>query len=207
MPYSTSQSIRARRSARRDDPVFEVYCHTSPSGKRYVGWTVCGWQERWRRHVEKARSGSMCPLQCAIRKYGENAFTHEVIATTRSEAEAKAFEVEWIAGLGTLVPGGYNATVGGDGAMGRKHTPEEVERMRLSGIGRKHSEETRAKIAHAASNRPLEQIEKQIAAQIGSRRSPESRARMRAAWTPEKRQRAAGMSWLRALARKTGVSL
>ena len=56
---------------------------------------------------------------------------------------------------------------------GRKHTPEELEKMRLAGLGRKHTEETRAKISqsHLGEKNP----------NYGKKFSPEYRAKLSAA--------------------------
>jgi group I intron endonuclease len=96
--------------------VIEVYCHTSPSGKQYVGYSVRGAAERFRRHVRDARRGSAYPFHRAIRKYGEGAFECQVLVRCDSVYEARREEKIWIRRLGTLVPGGYNATTGGEGA-------------------------------------------------------------------------------------------
>ena len=56
--------------------------------------------------------------------------------------------------------------------MGRKLSPERVEKTRKAHIGRKHSQE---------------EIEKRRAANAGKKRSPEFCARMKAMWTPERK--------------------
>ncbi len=142
--------------------MFEVYCHTSPSGKRYVGWTSKGWRERWQRHRHLAGHGSMLPFHCAIRKYGADSFKHELLAVTDTEAGAHASEQCWIAARKTIAPGGYNATAGGEGVA--CPAPEVVAKMRAANIGKKASPETRAKM---------------VAARTGRRRTPEFCERMR----------------------------
>jgi group I intron endonuclease len=117
---------------------FEVYRHTSPSGKSYVGWTGHGTAARWREHVKAAVEGSPFPLHRAIRKHGADAFSHETLEVMTTEAGAKRAEQLWIAELGTFGATGYNATRGGDGTKGRTY---------------RHSPETRAKIA-ASSRGP-----------------------------------------------------
>lgn len=157
---------------------YDVYAHTSPSGKTYVGWTSRGWRRRWAQHCFDARRGSIYPFHCAIRKYGPEAFTHAVIATVVSEAEAKALEVEWIAGLGTLAPGGYNATSGGDGQSGcSAGTRERIRQANLS-----RSRDQNQANAAARRNRAItpEQRAKISAANKGRKLSDDTRARMSA---------------------------
>lgn len=95
-----------------------------PTGRQYVGLTVVSLQQRWRRHIEQARSGrvkSLDSLHAAIRGHGEGEFTIKTIdqGTTKRDLERK--ERYWIAHLATLVPRGFNISPGGGsgGAMGR----------------------------------------------------------------------------------------
>lgn len=152
--------------------MIEVYCHTSPSGKRYVGYSTHGMVERWRRHVEFARAGSQYMIHRAIRKYGENAFEHVVLAQCSSEAEAKAVEVECIAAAGSMAPQGYNATAGGEGI--RAACPEVRERLLASWTPERRAETGRRTAARNAGNT-------YGASNRGSKRTPEARAKMSAA--------------------------
>ncbi len=165
--------------------MIEVYCHTSPSGKKYVGLSSNGADRRWREHVKLAKGGSPQRFHRAIRKYGAANFTHEVLERMTTEAGAKRAEQLWIRELGTF-GSGYNATAGGDGVPGLKHRPESIAQMRekhrarspewcakisagLKGrTGFKHSAESRAKMSVSAKNR--------VATPPGSV-SPEKRAK------------------------------
>jgi group I intron endonuclease len=149
--------------------MIEVYCHTSPSGKRYVGYSTHGMAERWRRHVEFARAGSRYLVHRAIRKYGEDAFQHVVLAQCTSEDEAKAVEVECIAAAGSLAPHGYNATSGGEGI--KAACPEVREKLRAS-----FTPERRAAIG--ALRAELNAGNTYGTANRGKKRTPESRAKM-----------------------------
>ncbi len=120
--------------------MFEVYLHTSPSGKAYVGMTSRGMRHRWNLHVHAARKGGRSVFHRAIRKYGPEAFTHEVLERMTTEAGALQAERLWVARLGTFGPRGYNRSAGGEGAPGTQ-----------ARRGHTHSAETRAKIS--ASNR------------------------------------------------------
>jgi group I intron endonuclease len=178
--------------------MFEVYCLTSPSGKRYVGFTSAGADQRWAAHVRDAKSDSDFPLHRAIRKYGPESFTRTLLERMTTEAGAKRAEQLWIKELGTFV-GGYNATLGGDGNTGWIPSAETRARMSESQRGRKHSPETRAKMAESkrgvvfsqdtcakiskatrGKKRSLEACAKIGDAKRGTKHSPETRARMSA---------------------------
>jgi group I intron endonuclease len=173
--------------------VIEVYCHTSPSGKQYVGIASGGWRARWRSHVFEARHGSPLPLHAAIRKYGPESFRHEVLECCESRAEAEAVERHWIAERGTKLPRGYNATDGGEGVAGltlsrpRKPPPpvtdEARQRMRAAQLGVRrgpHSPEHRAKISAALTGRSQSASarDKLRAVNLGRTHSAETRAKM-----------------------------
>lgn len=179
--------------------MFEVYRHTSPSGKSYVGWTSQGWRARWCDHVRAARkgAGSSPAFHRAIRKYGADAFTHEVLERMTTEAGAKRAEQLWIRELGTFGRRGYNLSEGGDGNTGWQ--PTEVTRARIGAKsrGRVKSAESRALVS--VSLRAAYERDPSIKLRMGLRRigrkaSPESiektaaahRGRKRSAETREK---------------------
>lgn len=198
--------------------MIEVYCHTSPSGKRYVGWTARGHRARWDEHVGWARRGSDVPFHRAIRRHGADAFTHEVLEVVGTVSEAHSAERHWISQLGTYGAGGYNATLGGEGTTGmrmredskrkmseyrrgRKRKPfteKHLSRMREVRLGGKLSAEHRANIAAAGVGRaPSEETRDKLrraatgnAHWLGRKHAPEDLAKMSAAWTPEMREAA-----------------
>jgi hypothetical protein len=95
------------------------------SGRSYIGITSGRVQQRWSLHRTCARRGDKTPLHRALRKHGFNAFSWRVLHEVETFEEAKALEVELIAqGLGH-----FNATAGGDGARGMRHSPETRARM------------------------------------------------------------------------------
>jgi group I intron endonuclease len=168
--------------------VVEVYCVTSPSGKRYVGQTARGFAQRWAEHKMAARSGNPAPLYRALRKYGAEKFSTALLERMSTEAGAKRAERLWVRELGTFGPRGYNSTAGGEGTLGHRHTPETRAKITAAQIGRpsgmlgkKASAETRAKQAAAnTGNAPTR-------GRTGVPASPESRAKASASWTPEMR--------------------
>ena len=96
---------------------FEVYCITNKvNGKLYVGVTTKGYKNRFASHVWHSRksSGNCRALYNAMRKYGQSAFSVELIDTASSFEEMNQLERKYIAQLGSLHPNGYNLTDGGD---------------------------------------------------------------------------------------------
>jgi len=92
-----------------------IYKHTSPSGKAYIGQSIQEPEARWKAHVYDATRGSDLVFHRAIRKYGPDAFTHEILHDGIDEQdELNRLEIEEIARQGTLLPDGYNLTAGGE---------------------------------------------------------------------------------------------
>lgn len=172
---------------------FEVYLHTSPSGKSYVGWTSRGWRSRWQKHVSDAMLGAdMCPaFHAAIRKYGPENFEHRVLERLVTEEGAKRAERLWIRELRTRIDG-YNISEGGDGftGKGRVFSAEHRARLAESHRGKHATPETRAKMSIASLARSSEAKAKCAASRRGVRLSEETRAKMsiaRRAWWDRKR--------------------
>lgn len=100
-----------------------IYMRTSPSGKRYIGQTIKDESQRWKQHVADAYGSEKrprnTPLSCAIRKYGADSFTVEILESCiQTEEELNEREQYWIKKYHTLIyenQNGLNATVGGDG--------------------------------------------------------------------------------------------
>ncbi|MHB8330789.1 MAG: GIY-YIG nuclease family protein [Candidatus Dormibacteria bacterium] len=109
-----------------------IYCHTSPSGKQYIGQTKKTMEKRWRAHVRdasyKKTTAHTSPIfHAAIRKYGPDAFTHEILDVVFSQEGANIAECVWIEKRGTVSPGGYNLDRGG-----RTHSVHESSRQKMS---------------------------------------------------------------------------
>jgi len=125
------------------------------NGKQYVGQTIRGLDERWWYHCWSANRGAGYLLHKAIRKYGPDAFTHEILEHTTIE-DVNAREIYWIAELKTREHG-YNMTDGGEGTRG--WVPDEEWRTKIGAAnrGKKLSAEHRAKLSVALSgeNNPM----------------------------------------------------
>lgn len=133
------------------------------NGKVYIGkWQGKNVQTRWEHHCRLAASGKGFYLHNAIRKYGSEAFTVEVIATAPTKEELAALECSLIASHRSTDPQiGYNIAKGGEGGFsypgernpfyGRHHSEETkaVLREKCPRVGWQHSEESRKKIARA----------------------------------------------------------
>jgi hypothetical protein len=98
--------------------LWTLYCHTHiASGRRYIGVTKNTMLHRWNRHVYSAshsRSGKS-HFANAIRKYGKDSFSHEVLCQSWSLDGANATEEELILQYDTRDPKkGFNLAPGGN---------------------------------------------------------------------------------------------
>ena len=123
------------------DKYGEIYCITSPSGKKYVGQCLKylsngrkhGHIGRWKEHIRDANYKNCCRLlNASIRKYGPENFNIEIL-TECLEDELNYYEKYYISNLNATKPNGYNLTDGGDVC---KQSEETSELKRLSMIGK-----------------------------------------------------------------------
>lgn len=98
--------------------MYSVYVHTvKENGKKYVGQAVGDPHERWGSNGHRYK-GQI--FYRAIKKYGWDNITHEIIATGLTREEADKMEIELIAEYKSNVNGyGYNMTPGGRDGAGR----------------------------------------------------------------------------------------
>ena len=108
--------------------------------KFYIGFTSQK-NPKWRfnQHLSTARSGKKNnqPIIRAIRKYGEENFSFEILL----EGEEKFLLTEEEQRLIEELKPEYNATFGGEGVLGYKHTEKTKEIISNLHNGRKESEE------------------------------------------------------------------
>lgn len=106
-----------------------VYIHTNKiNGKVYIGITSKkNPQKRW----EYGYGYKSCPLfNRAIEKYGWNNFYHQIVYKDISFEEAKKKEIELIKQYHSNdKKHGYNILEGGSGALGRKVTKQQKDKM------------------------------------------------------------------------------
>lgn len=110
-----------------------LYKLTSPSGKSYIGITMHDTEKRLTEHVKRAFSlRARGPLHAAIRKYGLDAFTQEILGRADEWSELCAMEKVAIETHQTLSPLGYNMTSGGDGVTGMSEEARRLHREHTS---------------------------------------------------------------------------
>ena len=127
---------------------FVVYKHTSPNGKVYIGITS---QKLNRRFRDGKGYYNNKHFYNAIKKYGWDNFSHEVLFDNLTEEEAKLMEQFYIA-LYDSFKNGYNRTLGGEGLLGYTPTEETRIKLRNANIGKKPSPETIEKRIESLKN-------------------------------------------------------
>lgn len=131
-----------------------IYKYTSPSGKSYIGQTI-----HPERRVEQHRKmeGDNA-FHRAIKKYGFDNFTYEVLVTVDLDDEQELkqkldfFERFYIRKYKTF-ENGYNMTAGGGGMIGFKMSDEVREKMSKAAKGKVVLEETKRKMSKVRKGR------------------------------------------------------
>lgn len=136
----------------------EIYCITSPSGKKYVGQCMKqlsngrkhGYIGRWKEHIRDATYKNNCRLlNASIRKYNPDNFTLEILKECPLE-ELNIYEKEYILSLNTLTPFGYNLTDGGYSCK-QSIATNELKRQSMIGknLGKSYPKRNRIRIEDA----------------------------------------------------------
>lgn len=103
--------------------MYHIYKITNKiNQKSYIGLTTQELNNRWKQHCDAAFNEKhpdyKTPFKKAIRKYGENNFTIEIIDEADNLKKLKELEEYWISYYRTYIGWndckGYNATKGGD---------------------------------------------------------------------------------------------
>ena len=119
----------------------EIYCLTSPSGKKYIGQCVkylssgkkWGYLSRWKDHIRDSQTKNYCRLlNNAICKYSPENFVIELIKECNIE-DLNHYEEYYINFYNTLTPNGYNLTTGGSIC---RQSEETKKRKQLNMIGK-----------------------------------------------------------------------
>lgn len=125
----------------------------------YIGCARFGLERRILEHVRAAKK-SATPIYVALRKYGTECWTWEVLESGfASDAAMKRAEIRLIALWGTF-GAGYNATPGGDGQspmLGRSHTAAARAKLSAAAKGKRPSAATRRKIGLVFKGKKLSQ--------------------------------------------------
>lgn len=124
---------------------YVLYMHRNKTnGKRYIGITnnvARRWSGQGNRYDHSPR------FYNAIKKYGWDGFTHEIVLDGLTLEEANRYEIEYIARYQTQdQTKGYNIAPGGDyvpSTLGYHHTEEAKKRISSKVKGRVKTEEER----------------------------------------------------------------
>jgi len=117
-----------------------IYKYTSPSGKSYIGQTTNEVLRRKNWFDSKYHYAGR-KIDRARNKYGRNKFSYEVLVKNSYSSREIAvedlnrLEIYYI-GLYDSYLNGYNSTIGGDGVVGLKLTPEQIEKVRKAKLGK-----------------------------------------------------------------------
>jgi group I intron endonuclease len=154
--------------------IFVIYKHTSPSGKAYIGQTN-NYKKRTNEH--KSKSSGCRLFACAIKKYGWDSFSHEILAENLTVDEANRLEAELIIKHNTIYPNGYNLRSGGLNSLLNDDSKKRISESKKGIIP---SLETRMKRSAALKGRiHTEKARRKLSiAHTGKTVSPESRAKM-----------------------------
>lgn len=176
--------------------MWTIYCHTHiATGRHYVGLTKKTMLFRWNRHVydalKRGRGVRASHFASAIRKYGKDAFSHEVLETCGTLEEANAAEESWIERLDTRNPDrGFNLMRGGEQVVPKvRRNPwdDPAYRERMTAFCQEMSSrpEVKAKVGAAARGRVFsDETRRKITENLTGRThvtSPETRAKLSAA--------------------------
>ena len=172
------------------------------NNKSYIGISV---HEPTQGRIKKHLSGrGNRVIANAVKKYGKDAFTYEVLEANVFDEFLPDLEVAYIANFNTVAPHGYNLTHGGDHKIpceetlrrmseakkGKRGNPHSAEtRMKLSKLkkGKGHSEATRMKLSklnkgeknpNFGKPRPVETRRKISESNRGQKRSEVTRQRI-----------------------------
>lgn len=149
---------------------YTVYMHKhKENGKVYIGLTGVDPEKRWRKGNGYNTTRHFFS---AIKKYGWDAFTHEILATNLTLKEAAQMEIDLIKKYDSTNPAkGYNASTGGENGFkgachteetkrilsekcsGWTHTEEAIEKIIAAGKGRVFTSERRRKISESQKGR------------------------------------------------------
>ena len=123
--------------------MYSVYIHTFPNGKKYIGVTRCEPELRWGANGCNYKNPYMVN---AIKKYGWDNITHEIVAENLTVDQASQMEIELIQKYNSADRRyGYNISLGG---IESKICSEQTkEKLRRANIGKIMSDKSKRKIS------------------------------------------------------------
>ena len=148
------------------------------NGKRYVGSAV-NLSARHRDHLHRLRKGihHSIALQRAWNKYGPQSFGM-VRVIEKCEVSVLVDREQWW--INFLRPE-YNVCKVAGSSLGRKHTPETRQKMALAKTGTKHSAATKAKMSATRTGRKIPAMRRHMIGNkfaLGYRHTEETKAAM-----------------------------
>lgn len=166
--------------------IYRITC--VPTGKIYIGSAV-SFRTRWANHFSSLRRNAHKnpKLQAAWNKYGEQAFTFEVFELVLIPFLLER-EQYWLDKLKPFGKNGFNIARVAGSNLGIKLSYEHREKLRIQHLGKKHTDEAKAKMSKSRTGkkRNPKSIEKMKIAQRGRIVSPEHRAKLSASHTGKK---------------------
>lgn len=168
-----------------------LYKITNPLGKVYIGQTVC--LRSRKLQYSNGRVVQQIKIHRSIQKYGWDAHSFETIFEGACSRDClDKLERLYILQYNSVAEG-LNCTEGGGGSRGRKHSEQSKAKISVALTGRKghpHTEESRAKLSAAHKGKKLpphtEERKAQISASLKGRKKPprtdEHRAKISEAW-------------------------
>ena len=152
------------------------------NGKAYIGQTIHDAEKtRIRDHFRSNGKGSQL-IKDDIEKYGQDAFTYEILHDGIIPGFLDTLEKEVIAKFNTLAPHGYNLTEGGGGGSRSEETRRKMSEAKKGkpspNKGKPHSEEHRRKISEAMKGKTLSEETRRKISENNSTKRPEVRRKL-----------------------------
>jgi group I intron endonuclease len=161
------------------------------NNKMYIGQTIRPLLKRFKEHKKRANCSA---LYEALKKYGEENFTIELIENVESINLLNEREQHWITFYNTLSPNGYNLTSGGNnGRVSSEETKQKLSNFMKGKVGKDHpgyghkvTEEHKKLLSDQMKNRIiLDETKKKMSEsakgnqkQLGKKRSEETKLKM-----------------------------
>jgi hypothetical protein len=105
--------------------VYKITNNTN--GKVYIGQTIQTVERRWNGHVFPSKAKKSV-IDMAIRKYGRDNFSIQVIDRGDSVEELNEKEIFWISFCNSVCPNGYNVSLGGSNKVSNEETRNKISK-------------------------------------------------------------------------------